>query len=265
MYVCTGLFFDMIDTHSHIYLKEFDHDRRTVVERAQMEGVEAILLPNIDLSSIDPMVDLATQFPGYCHPMMGLHPTSVDESFESVLEEILSWFGRRRFCAVGEIGIDLYWDRTFKSQQIAAFEMQLLKAKELNLPVVIHCRNAFEEVLSSVEKHLDGGLRGVFHSFSGTVSEVQRIVEFGSFMIGINGIVTFKNSSIIGAVKTIPLAKLVVETDAPYLAPVPHRGRRNEPAYVAEIVKSLAHLRGMPVDEMEILTANNARQLFNLF
>ena len=252
----------MIDTHSHIYLDEFDADRRQVVERAKNKGVEAIFMPNIDLASIEPMLALAHQYPGYCFPMMGLHPTSVKEDFEDILHTILSWFERHQFSAVGEIGIDLYWDKSFRAQQIIAFEQQLIKAKSLDLPVVIHCREAFSEVFASVEKHLDAQLTGVFHSFSGSVHDVARIVEYGSFMIGINGIVSFKNSSISEAVKTIPTNRLVVETDAPFLAPVPYRGRRNEPAYVAEVVRHLANLLGLGFHELEDITNNNARRLF---
>lgn len=255
----------MIDTHSHIYLDEFDADRRQVVERAKNKGVEAIFMPNIDLASIEPMLALAHQYPGYCFPMMGLHPTSVKEDYEDVLEMILSWFERHQFSAVGEIGIDLYWDKSFRSQQIIAFEQQLIKAKSLGLPVVIHCREAFSEVFASVEKHLDAQLTGVFHSFSGSVHDVARIVEYGSFMIGINGIVSFKNSSISEAVKTIPTNRLVVETDAPFLAPVPYRGRRNEPAYVAEVVRHLANLLGLGFHELEDITNNNARRLFQKY
>ena len=252
----------MIDTHSHIYLDEFDADRRQVVERAKNKGVEAIFMPNIDLASIEPMLALAHQYPGYCFPMMGLHPTSVKEDFEDILHTILSWFERHQFSAVGEIGIDLYWDKSYRAQQIIAFEQQLIKAKTLGLPVVIHCREAFSEVFASVEKHLDAQLTGVFHSFSGSVHDVARIVEYGSFMIGINGIVSFKNSSISEAVKTIPTNRLVVETDAPFLAPVPYRGRRNEPAYVAEVVRHLANLLGLGFHELEDITNNNARRLF---
>ena len=255
----------MIDTHSHIYLDEFDADRSEVVERAKHNGVEAIFMPNIDLASIEPMLALAQQQPGYCFPMMGLHPTSVKEDFEDILHTILSWFERHQFSAVGEIGIDLYWDKSFRAQQIIAFEQQLIKAKTLGLPVVIHCREAFSEVFASVEKHLDAQLTGVFHSFSGSVHDVARIVEYGNFMIGINGIVSFKNSSIWESVKVIPTNRLVVETDAPFLAPVPYRGRRNEPAYVAEVVRHLANLLGLGFHELEDIASNNARRLFKKF
>ena len=252
----------MIDTHSQIYLDEFDADRSEVVERAKHNGVEAIFMPNIDLASIEPMLALAQQQPGYCFPMMGLHPTSVKEDYEDVLETILSWFESHQFSAVGEIGIALYWDQSFRAQQIIAFEQQLIKAKSLDLPVVIHCREAFSEVFASVEKHLDAQLTGVFHSFSGSVHDVARIVEYGNFMIGINGIVSFKNSSIWESAKVIPTNRLVVETDAPFLAPVPYRGRRNEPAYVAEVVRHLANLLGLGFHELEDITSNNARRLF---
>ncbi len=252
----------MIDTHSHIYLDEFAADRSEVVERAKAAGVDAIYMPNIDLTSVEPMLELAQQQPGYCFPMMGLHPTSVKEDYEFVLQSILEWFDRYPFCAVGEIGIDLYWDKSFKDQQIDAFEQQLLKAKSSDLPVVIHCREAFQEVFASVEKYLDGRLTGVFHSFSGSPADVARIAEYGTFMIGINGIATFKNASILPALKVIPLDRLLVETDAPFLAPVPHRGRRNEPAYVVEVLRYLANLYEMDFGELEAVTNRNAQRLF---
>ena len=252
----------MIDTHSHIYLDEFNEDRNQVIQRAKIAGVEAIFMPNIDLASVEPMLNLVHQHPGYCFPMMGLHPTSVKDDYETVLSSIMDWFNRFQFSAIGEIGIDLYWDKTYRTQQIVVFEEQLKKAKALKLPVVIHCRDAFKEVFASVEKHLDHQLRGVFHSFSGTPKEVSRIVEYGTFMIGINGIVTFKNSSISESAKFIPLDRLVVETDSPFLAPVPHRGRRNEPAYVAEVIHHLARLHQMNSSRMEQITTDNANQLF---
>ena len=252
----------MIDTHSHIYLEEFDADRHEVLERAKAAGVEAIYMPNIDLTSVDPMLELAQQHPGYCFPMMGLHPTSVKADYEFLLQSVLEWFDRYSFCAVGEIGIDLYWDKSFKAQQIDAFEQQLVAAKSRELPVVIHCRDAFQEVFATVEKHLDSRLTGVFHSFSGSPSDVARILEYSNFMIGINGIATFKNTSILPALKVIPPDRLVVETDAPFLAPVPHRGRRNEPAYVVDVVRHLANLYGMDFQEMEAVTTRNAQRLF---
>ncbi len=252
----------MIDTHSHIYLDEFNNDRDQVIQRARQNGIEAIFMPNIDLTTIQPMLSLTTQYPGYCLPMMGLHPTSVKDDYQKTLQHIMAWFDQFNFAAVGEIGIDLYWDKTFRNEQIVVFEEQLVKAKSLGLPVVIHCREAFKDVFTSIEKHLDHQLKGVFHSFSGSPLDAARIVEYDTFMIGINGIVTFKNSSITESAKVIPLNRLVVETDAPFLAPVPHRGRRNEPAFVTEIARCLGRIHGIDYHEMEQITTANARQLF---
>jgi TatD DNase family protein len=253
----------MIDSHCHIYSEEFDSDRDLMIDRAKQSGLKALYMPNIDLESIEPMLSLERRYPGFCIPMMGLHPTSVKADYKEVLDSIIHWFDKRNFCAVGEVGIDLYWDKTYLNQQIDAFECQLEIAVTRDLPVVIHCRDAFPEVFASVEKFLGNNLRGVFHSFSGGVDEVRRIVSYGSFMFGINGIVTFKNSSIAGAVREIPVEKLVAETDAPYLAPVPHRGRRNEPAYIGSIVAKLAELHGVPLSQMIDITTRNADRLFS--
>lgn len=253
----------MIDTHSHIYLPEFDQDRDLVVERALLAGVDAVLLPNIDLDSVSALHELSNQYPNFCHPMMGLHPTSVKDDYEKALAEIKSHLIQRKYVAIGEVGIDLYWDQSFRLHQIDAFEQQLEWAKQYGLPVVIHCRDAFDDVLHCVEKHLDDRLSGVFHSFSGTTEHVARILEYSQFMFGINGIVTFKNSSIVSAVKCIPLDRLLVETDSPYLAPVPHRGRRNEPAYVADTVKHLATIYDIGFNEMAEITVLNAKKMFN--
>ncbi len=263
LYVCIVYSFFMIDTHSHIYSPEFAIDSDSMVERAITNDVEAIYMPNIDLDSIHPMLSLEARYPGYCFAMMGLHPTSVKDDYELSLAKVTEWLESRHFCAIGEIGIDLYWDQTYKNQQVEAFEAQLALAVKHSLPVVIHCRDAFPEVFASVEKYLNGSLSGIFHSFSGSVADVERINSYGTFLFGINGIVTFKNSSIVESVKAIPLEKIVAETDAPYLAPVPHRGRRNEPSYLPAIVGKLAEIYSLPFDEMVQITKSNSLRIFN--
>jgi TatD DNase family protein len=254
----------MIDTHSHIYLKEFDEDRVEVVERALANGVEKILLPNIDAKSVSDMLQLVDLFPGVCHAMMGLHPTSVNADFESQLTNLKEVFGNASCVAVGEVGIDLYWDQTYKDQQMEAFEEQMRWAKQMHLPVVIHCRDAFSEVFQSVEKLMDADLKGVFHSFSGDVMEAQRILEYESFFLGINGVVTFKNSNLREVLKEVPLSKVVLETDAPYLTPVPFRGKRNESSYVKYICEELTKVYDLPFSMVDEVTTQNARQLFSL-
>lgn len=253
----------MIDTHSHIYSTEFDDDRGAMIDRAKARGVDAIYMPNIDGESVESMLALERDFPGYCIPMMGLHPTSVKENYREELAVVEQWLRKRNFIAIGEIGIDLYWDKTFINEQIEVFEAQLALAQELNLPVVIHSRDSFNEIYASLDKMMDKPLRGIFHSFTGTAEDVKRIDEYGTFMFGINGIVTFKNSSILEAVKLIPTHKVVSETDAPYLAPVPYRGKRNEPAYVHNILLKLAEVYGLEYDEIQRITVDNARRIFN--
>ncbi|WP_430813290.1 TatD family hydrolase [Carboxylicivirga sp. RSCT41] len=252
----------MIDTHSHIYLSEFDEDRAEVVERAKSAGLKKILLPNVDGDTIESMHQLEEQFSGFCHAMMGVHPTSVDKNYKRALDEVKKHLDARAYIAVGEIGIDLYWDKTYRAEQMEAFEQQIIWAKELKLPIVIHCRDAFAEVFEVVEKQLDDKLFGVFHSFSGGHEEAQRILSYNNFMMGINGVVTFKNTNLREVVKEIPLNKLVLETDAPYLAPVPKRGRRNEPAYLEKVAETIALVHGVEIEEVKKQTTINATQLF---
>ncbi|MCU4156334.1 TatD family hydrolase [Carboxylicivirga sp. A043] len=252
----------MIDTHSHIYLSEFDEDRAEVVERAKRVGLKKILLPNVDGETIEAMHQLEGQYKGFCHAMMGLHPTSVDHNYRAALDEVKKHLDTRPYIAVGEIGIDLYWDKTFRAEQMEAFEQQIIWAKELNLPIVIHCREAFAEVFEVVEKQMDDKLCGVFHSFTGNIEEARRILGYNNFMIGINGVVTFKNTHLREVVKEVPLNKLVLETDAPYLAPVPKRGRRNEPAYIEKVAETIALVHGKDIEDVKKQTTINAKQLF---
>lgn len=253
----------MIDTHAHIYASEFDEDREQVVQRALAQGIDTILLPNIDLESIEPMLATEAQFPEVCRSMMGLHPCYVDGNIEETLKTIRAWFDKRDFIAVGEIGIDLYWDKTYRHEQEMAFTTQLNWAKEMNLPVVIHTRDSIQETLALLEKEQDGSLRGVFHCFGGSVEEAKAINELG-FHLGLGGVSTFKNGGMDVVIPELDLNYLVLETDCPYLAPVPHRGKRNEPAYTQLVAERVAQLRNMSSDEVSLITTRNATLLFNL-
>lgn len=253
---------NIIDTHSHIYSEEFDNDIENVILRAKEKGLSHILLPNIDEASIDRMHHLCEKHPGYCIPMMGLHPTSVNLDWKSVLKRIKPLFSERKYIAVGEIGIDLYWDKTYEQEQREAFGEQLKWAKELSLPVAIHTRNAHKETLECLRETGLDGLSGVFHSFGGTKEELDEIMSFPNFFIGINGVVTFKNSTLRETLKTADVSRIIVETDSPYLAPVPFRGKRNESSYSAIVVATLAGVFGTSAEEIAEITSENAKRLF---
>ncbi|GLR04590.1 TatD family hydrolase [Vibrio hyugaensis] len=253
----------MIDTHAHIYASEFDNDRDEVVKRALEQGIDRILLPNIDLESIEPMLKTEAAYPEVCRSMMGLHPCYVDGNVEQTLEVIRGWFEKHNFIAVGEIGIDLYWDKTFRAEQEMAFVTQLNWAKEMNLPVVIHTRDSIEETLTLLRQEQDGSLRGVFHCFGGSVEEAQAINELG-FHLGLGGVSTFKNGGMDKVIPHLDMNWVILETDCPYLAPVPHRGKRNEPAYTSLVAARVAELRGESLEVIDQITTSNAETLFNL-
>ncbi|WP_117235596.1 TatD family hydrolase [Vibrio maerlii] len=253
----------MIDTHAHIYASEFDQDREEVVKRALSQGIDRILLPNIDLESIEPMLATEKQFPEVCRSMMGLHPCYVDANVEQTLATIKSWFDKHNFIAVGEIGIDLYWDKTFRAEQEKAFVTQLNWAKEMNLPVVIHTRDSIEETLTLLRQEQDGSLRGVFHCFGGSLEEAQAINKLG-FHLGLGGVSTFKNGGMDKVIPHLDMDYVILETDCPYLAPVPHRGKRNEPSYTELVAQRIADLRGLALEEVDAITTNNAEKLFSL-
>ncbi|WP_061035066.1 MULTISPECIES: TatD family hydrolase [Vibrio] len=253
----------MIDTHAHIYASEFDNDRDEVVKRALEQGIDRILLPNIDLESIEPMLKTEAAYPEVCRSMMGLHPCYVDGNVEQTLEIIRGWFEKHNFIAVGEIGIDLYWDKTFRAKQEMAFVTQLNWAKEMDLPVVIHTRDSIEETLTLLRQEQDGRLRGVFHCFGGSVEEAQAINELG-FHLGLGGVSTFKNGGMDKVIPYLDMNWVILETDCPYLAPVPHRGKRNEPAYTSLVAARVAELRGESLEVIDTLTTKNAEALFNL-
>jgi TatD DNase family protein len=253
-----------IDTHTHLFSPSFNEDRTDAVQRAINAGVDKLLLPNIDVESISAMYDLCNQFPNNCFPMMGLHPGSVDEHWERNLEVIKEHLFTRNNLAVGEIGMDLYWDKTFQDAQAQAFRQQISWAKELKLPIIIHAREAFEEIFDIVDELNDDSLRGIFHCFTGTLEQAQKIQEYGGFMLGLGGVLTYKKSGLDEVVKDIPLDMIVLETDSPYLPPTPHRGKRNESAYLIHIAEKLAEIKQMKLTEVADLTTANARQMFNL-
>lgn len=252
----------MIDTHSHIYSSKFSEDQSEMLNRAFQVGVERIYMPNIDLESIKGMMQLATDFPDRCFPMMGLHPCSVQEDYLSVLEQMRPMFETHQFVAVGEMGTDLYWDKSFFEQQQAAFRIQCEWALDLALPIVIHCRDSFWETVEMLKDFKGRGIRGVFHCFTGGKAEATAAIDMG-FYLGIGGVATFKNGGLDKVLPEINLEHLLLETDAPYLAPVPHRGKRNEPAYTALVAERLAELKGVDRGQVVTQTTQNAMNLFH--
>jgi TatD DNase family protein len=252
-----------IDTHTHIYLPEFDNDRDEVVKRAVRNGIEKLLLPNIDIYSVSPMLSAESEFQGICLPMAGLHPTSVKTDCTEQLNMLEDLWTEYNFIAVGEIGIDLYWDKSFLKEQIYAMRRQIAFALRKEVPVVIHARESFPEVFTVLNEFKGSGLRGVLHAFTGTVNDAERAIDMG-FFLGIGGIVTFKNSGLDKIVKSIGPGNLILETDSPYLAPVPHRGKRNESSYIRLINTKLAEIFGLEEEEVADITYDNSIRLFNL-
>ncbi len=255
----------LVDTHAHLFENQFNDDLHEVLLRAQKEGVSSVLLPNIDLESMEAMHALS-ESSDMCIPMMGLHPSSVKDSWKSDLLEIEKclFASPDRYIAVGEIGIDLYWDKTFKTEQIEVFREQIRWAKALQKPVSIHVREAFNEVFEVLEQENDDSLTGIFHCFTGHIEQAKKILSFGGFKLGIGGVVTFKNAKIAEVLKQIDLSHLVLETDAPYLAPTPYRGKRNESAYLKEIAEKLADIYGVDYPTICRQTSENAEAIFNL-
>lgn len=251
----------LIDTHTHLYAEQFDNDREEMLARAQAIGVERFYMPNIDSTSIEGMLDLEQKHPETCFAMMGLHPCSVNADYEKELAIVEAWLGKRDFCAVGEIGIDLYWDKTFFKEQIDAFRRQIVWAKDLGRPIVIHSRDSTKEVLEVIESEQDGRLNGIFHCFGGSVEEANRIIDTG-FYIGVGGVLTFKKSGLDKTMEHIDLKHVVLETDAPYLAPSPFRGKRNESAYVMKVAERLADIKDISLEELGNITSVNARNIF---
>ncbi|MGB8357062.1 MAG: TatD family hydrolase [Bacteroidales bacterium] len=253
----------IIDTHCHIYLPEFDDDRREVVERSVRDGVRTILMPNIDSSSVAPMLAAEKSYPGICIPMMALHPTSVRENYLLELEGVEARLTEHKYYGIGETGIDLYWDKTFISEQLISFRRHLELAEYYGLPVVIHARESLEVIIKELKSFGAGRVEGVFHAFPGSVNEARQVVEMG-FLIGVGGVITFRNSRLSDAVIEAGINTLVLETDAPYLAPVPHRGKRNESSYLTLVVDKLSELLAITPAEVADRTTSNAKRLFKI-
>lgn len=255
-----------IDTHTHLFSDQFNEDRTDVVKRAIDSGITKLLLPNIDESSLKPMFDLVAQFPENCLPMVGLHPGSVGAEVEqqlTVIKEAL--FANRNQCvAVGEIGMDLYWDKTYINEQAFAFREQIKWAKELQLPIAIHARDAFDEIFAILDEVNDDRLTGVFHCFTGDESQANHALSYGGFKLGIGGVVTYKKSELPDVLAKIDLKHLILETDSPYLPPVPYRGKRNESSYLLHVAEKLTEIYGVSLREIEEQTTNNAKELFRV-
>lgn len=251
----------LIDTHCHLYVEEFKNDVDAVIIRAMAQGVEQFYLPGIDSEAIPAMLSLEAQYPGVCKAMMGLHPCYVKDNVEQELSIVEHWLAQRDFPAIGEIGLDYYWDTSFKSQQQNAFDTQMAWALERGLPIVIHTRNAMQETIEMVKPYAAKGLKGIFHCFSGSYESAKQIVDMG-FLLGIGGVITYKNAGLPKALENIGVEHLVLETDAPYLSPVPFRGKRNESAYLIHIAEVLAGAKGITVAELASVTTANATALF---
>lgn len=254
---------ELIDTHNHIYLPEFDGDRNEVIQRSLAAGVRRIMMPNIDSSSIAPMLDCEEQFPGICLPMMALHPTSVKENFRTELGVVEKALKEHQYYGIGETGIDLYWDKTFLNEQVISFRRHLELAEEYRLPVIIHARESLELIINELYDFGPERVRGVFHAFPGDAADAQRVTGMG-FMTGIGGVVTFKNSRQAEAAIAAGVDNIVLETDAPYLAPVPHRGKRNEASFLTYVIDRLSTILSLSPEAIARRTTENARRLFNL-
>lgn len=251
----------IIDTHTHLYSNSFLSDIDAVIARAEAEGVGRFYLPAIDSETHQAMLDLAARYPGKCIAMMGLHPVSVKEDYREELNIIAGWLEKKKFAAVGEIGLDYYWDRSFDKQQVEAFHQQIEWALHYQLPIVIHSRESMDDCIRIVKEHQKGALGGIFHCFTGTEEQARQIIEAG-FYLGIGGVLTYKKTTLPEVLKNIPLEHLVLETDAPYLPPVPFRGKRNESSYLKYVVEKLAEVKGMSKEEVAKITTANAQKIF---
>ncbi len=249
------------DTHAHIYVKDFDEDRDEMLRQCHDAEIKRIYMPNIDHTSIDDMLEVEHLHSDQCFSMMGLHPCSVKKDFESELYRVEEWLSKRRFSAVGEMGTDLYWDKTFWEQQKEAFNIQVEWAKKYRLPIVIHCRESIDQTIELLAPLLDGKLTGIFHCFSGDLDQAKKIVSMG-FYLGIGGVVTFKNGGLDKILPELDLKNIVLETDSPYLAPTPHRGKRNNPLYIPLIASKIAEIKMISPQEVKLITTKNALNLF---
>lgn len=249
------------DTHCHLYSNEFDGERNEMVERAIAGGIKAMYMPNVDLDSVQGMESLRNSYPDHCFPMMGLHPCSVTPDFQNVLNEMRVLFNEGKYYGVGETGIDLYWDTTFRKQQEESFKQQIDWALQLDLPIIIHSRESQDLTIDIISHFQNGNLRGIFHCFGGTIEQAKKIQDLG-FMMGIGGVVTFKKSDLRDVIKYVSVDNLVLETDSPYLAPVPYRGKRNEPLYLKLVAKEVAISLSMDLTELASITNENAERVF---
>ncbi len=253
----------IIDTHAHLYSEEFKEDIDQVMERAEKAGVSTIYLPAIDSTETEAMLALEERFPGRCIAMMGLHPCYVKENVADELAHVRAWLDKRDFVAIGEIGLDFYWDKTFTEQQYEAFDIQMQWALDLNRPIVIHTRNAMQETINRVKPFAQKGLKGIFHCFSGSAESAKQIIDLG-FLLGIGGVITYKNAGLPEVLASVGLEHLVLETDAPYLTPVPFRGKRNESSYLTYIISKLAETKQVTEEEVARITTMNAEKLFGI-
>jgi len=254
---------NFVDSHAHIYLDDFKDDLDKVIETANKKGISTILMPAIDSSTHVAMLQTEQAYSASCRSMMGLHPCSVKDDYQKELVQVADYLSRRKFVAIGEIGLDFYWDVSFKGQQYDTFQRQIGWALSYDIPVVIHSRNAVDECIKVVQDHQDGNLKGVFHCFSGTIDQARKIIELG-FYLGIGGVLTYKNSGLDKVMSEIGLANVILETDAPYLTPVPFRGKRNEPGHITIVGEKLADINNIPVNEIANITTQNAQKLFGL-
>ncbi|MEP7256658.1 MAG: TatD family hydrolase [Ferruginibacter sp.] len=253
----------LIDTHCHLYVDEFKSDIEEVINKAEAEGVKKFYLPAIDSAEIDNMLLLEEKFPGKCIAMMGLHPCSVKENYLDELFIVKEWISKRKFAAVGEIGLDFHWDKTFTEQQYEAFRTQIEWSIQYNLPIVIHTRDAMQETIDVVKEFVPKGVRGIFHCFGGSYQNAKEILDMG-FYLGIGGVLTYKKSGLAEVLEKIDLRHMVLETDSPYLTPVPFRGKRNESSYLKYVVEKLAEIKNVPVEEVAAITSLNAEKIFGL-
>ena len=253
----------IVDTHCHLYLDDFKNDITEVIKRAENEGINKFYLPAIDSTEIENMLLLETKFPGKCIAMMGLHPCYVKENYLQELALVKTWLEKRKFAAVGEIGLDFYWDKTFVTQQYEAFRLQIELSLQYNLPIVIHTRDAMQECINVVKEYRSGGIKGIFHCFGGTVENAHEIIDAG-FYLGIGGVLTYKKSGLADVIDKIDLKHIVLETDSPYLTPVPFRGKRNESSYLKYVIEKLAEIKKIPVEEVAAITTANVEKIFGL-
>ena len=251
-----------IDTHTHLYLKQFNEDRDEIIQKALNKNVKKLFLPNVDIETIKPMISLSEKYPNNCFPLIGLHPSSVNGNYEKDLQVIEDTLNKNKFYGIGEIGIDLYWEKKYKNLQEKAFIKQIELAKKHNLPIIIHSRKSFNEIFNILDELNDKNLTGIFHCFSGSWQIAEKILDYGGFMLGIGGVVTYKNSNLPEAIKNIDMKHIVLETDSPFLPPVPKRGKRNDSSYIIYIAEKIAEIKNISIDEVAEITTTNAMKIF---